>query len=88
MSDLLIRGLSPETVARLKQQAAHNSRSMQAEAKAIVEAGIKPSLAEWLERVDRTRQEIESESGRLDGSSAEIVRDMRDRRSGSLGGEK
>jgi len=77
MPDLLIRGMSPEALARLKDQAARHGRSMQAEAKSIVEAGIKPTMAEWLERVDRTRAELEAGRGTLPVSSAQIVREVR-----------
>lgn len=80
MPDLLVRGLSPESVARLKQQASRHGRSMQAEAKSIIEAGIKPTIAEWLERVDQSRSTIEAEQGTLETPSAEVVREQRDGR--------
>lgn len=78
MPDLLVRGLSPESVARLKEQASRHGRSMQAEAKSIIESGIRPTLAEWLERVDHSRSAIEAERGTLETSSAELVREQRD----------
>ncbi|MBS3956476.1 MAG: hypothetical protein KGZ40_02960 [Clostridiales bacterium] len=80
MPDLLIRGLSAEALARLKTQATAHGRSMQAEAKSIVEAGIRPTMAEWLERVDRSRTRIEAERGSLEESSAAILRELRDGR--------
>ncbi len=80
MPDLLVRGLSPESVTRLKEQASRNGRSMQAEAKSIIEAGIRPTMAEWLERVDRSRSAIEAEHGTLETTSAELVREQRDAR--------
>lgn len=80
MPDLLVRGLSPESVARLKQQATHHGRSMQAEAKSIIEAGIRPTMAEWFERVDQSRSTIEAEQGTLEISSGELVREQRDAR--------
>lgn len=80
MPDLLIRGLSAEALARLKTQATAHGRSMQAEAKSIVEAGIRPTMAEWLERVDRSRARIEAEHGALEESSATVVRELRDGR--------
>ena len=80
MPDLLIRGLSAEALARLKKQATAHGRSMQAEAKSIVEAGIRPTMAEWLERVDRSRAHIETERGALEESSASIIRELRDGR--------
>lgn len=84
MPDLLIRGLSAEALARLKEQAARHGRSMQAEAKSIVEAGIKPTMTEWLERVDRSRAEIEAERGTLARSSAELVREAHAERENRL----
>ena len=35
-----VRGLSPELKARLRVRAAHNARSMEAEARAILEAAL------------------------------------------------
>ncbi|MBW6469106.1 MAG: hypothetical protein K0B85_08125 [Coriobacteriia bacterium] len=83
MPDLLIRGLSPESVTRLKQQASRHGRSMQAEAKSIIEAGIRPTMGEWLERVDRSRAAIETERGTFETSSAGLVREQRDARTGT-----
>ncbi|MDP2182877.1 MAG: hypothetical protein Q8K99_09975 [Actinomycetota bacterium] len=80
MPDLLVRGLSADAIARLKTQAARNGRSMQAEAKSIIEGGVKPTVAEWLERVDRSRERIEAQHGALPDSSADIIRDLRDER--------
>ena len=77
MPDLLIRGMSSEDIARLKAQASKNGRSMQMEAKSIVESGIRPTMDEWLQRVGRSRDRIESERGLLAGSSAEIVDETR-----------
>ena len=37
-----VRGLSPELKARLRVRAAHNARSMEAEARAILEAALSP----------------------------------------------
>jgi len=80
MPDLLIRGMSSEDITRLKAQASENGRSMQTEAKAIMESGIRPSMQEWLQRVGRSRDRIEEERGLLAGSSAEIVAEMRESR--------
>ena len=51
MTDILVRNLSKQAARRLKERAARNKRSMQAEALAIIEAGIAPAgadLAAWL----------------------------------------
>lgn len=84
MPDLLIRGIDPEVLARLKDQAARHGRSMQAEAKAIVETGVKPTMDEWLERVDSTRTALEARRGVYSDSSAELVREARAEREGRL----
>lgn len=75
--DLLIRGLSHEAVDRLKRQAAANGRSMQSEAKEILESGIRPTMTEWLDRVGRTRAQIEETQGALPGSSANVLEELR-----------
>ncbi|MDP2182995.1 MAG: hypothetical protein Q8K99_10565 [Actinomycetota bacterium] len=80
MPDLLIRGLSAEALDRLKAQAARNGRSMQAEATSIIESGIKPTMAEWLDRVERSRERIEAQRGVLPGSSADLIRELRESR--------
>ena len=80
MPDLLIRGMSSEDITRLKAQASENGRSMQTEAKSIMESGIRPSMQDWLRRVGRSRDRIEGKRGRLAGSSVEIVSEMRELR--------
>ena len=42
MATLMVRGISEETKRRLRIQAAHHDRSMEAEARAILEAAITP----------------------------------------------
>jgi plasmid stability protein len=85
MPDLLIRGLDPHTMSRLKEQAARNRRSMQAEARLLLESGVKPSIDEWLEMADRTRQRLQDERGVFEISSAELIREARDDREQELG---
>lgn len=80
MPDLLIRGLSADALGRLKTQAARNGRSMQAEAASIIEGGIKPTMAEWLDHVERSRARIEAAHGVMPGSSADLIRESRDGR--------
>lgn len=55
MSDVLIRGLDVKTVKRLKDQAKRNGRSLQSEAKLILEqaagqADLSAVLEEWQTR--------------------------------------
>ncbi len=87
MPDLLIRGLDPDDLARLKEQAARHHRSMQTEAKAIIVAGIKPTIEEWLEMADRSRERTAAKHGMLSESSADTIRKLRDERAAHLAGE-
>jgi plasmid stability protein len=59
MTTLIIRDVKPAVLRRLQQQATANRRSVQAEVQALLErhAG-KPTMAEWLQRMDRLRAEI------------------------------
>ena len=50
MPSILIRDLNPFTITRLKRQAARNGRSLQAEAKAIIERGAQEKTFEELQR--------------------------------------
>ena len=45
MAQLLVRDLDPAVVARLKDKARQNQRSLQGEVKAILEAGRRPGDA-------------------------------------------
>jgi antitoxin FitA len=46
MADLLVRGLDEQTVERLKERARQNRRSLQSEAKAVLEAAATYSMGE------------------------------------------
>lgn len=50
MANLTVRNLPEETRRALKERAARNDRSMEAEARAILEAAVRPHefIAEWL----------------------------------------
>ena len=50
MAQLLVRGLSDETVRQLKQRAKARGRSVEAEHRAILEEATKPAMttAEWI----------------------------------------
>lgn len=76
MTQILIRGLSPELVEQLKAQAKRHGRSLQAEAKAIIESSAKMSAA----RARRVFIELrESLEGQVHGDSADLIREDRDR---------
>jgi plasmid stability protein len=78
MADLLVRNVPEHIMARLKQQAERNHRSMQKEAVAILEAGTELTMQEWLERVAVTREASKSWGPAVD--STELIREDRDSR--------
>ncbi len=76
MSELLVRGLTAETIERLKTRAKQHGRSLQGEVKLILEEAVRFSLAE--------AEGIAAEwKGRLAGltlsDSAELLRKDRQR---------
>jgi plasmid stability protein len=62
---ITIRGLSPDTKAKLRLRAARNQRSMEAEARAILEAGVEDGPQPGKSLADVAR-EIVSEFGPFD----------------------
>jgi plasmid stability protein len=77
MFDIVIRGLTLKTIRRLKARAAANGRSLQQEAKAILER----SAAE--KTLDELREEAEEFGKRFEGrhftDSVELIREDRRR---------
>lgn len=76
MSQLLVRDPDPAVVEGLKRRAKQHGRSLQGEAKAILEAaatlsadGARKIAAEWQRRL----------AGRLTGDSADLIREDRER---------
>lgn len=59
MPDLHIRNVDPDVIARLKAQAKRNGRSMEAEAREVIERGCPRNLTiqEWLEGMRRLQEE-------------------------------
>ncbi|GAB94150.1 plasmid stability protein [Kineosphaera limosa] len=57
MATVTVRNLSPETRQALKERAARNDRSMEAEVRAILEEAVRrPNhIAHWLERAQTLR---------------------------------
>ncbi len=79
MAQLLVRGLEPETVERLKQRAKRHRRSLQGEAKRILEdAAQKVSMEEARAIADRIRKQLEA-TGKHFSDSAELLREDRER---------
>ena len=76
MSQILVRNLDDAAVERLKSRARAHGRSLQAEAKDILEQSARIDVAEAHKLVDCIRRSFE---GRKFVDSTELVREDRDR---------
>lgn len=77
MAQLLVRGLEPETINRLKSRAKQHKRSLQGEAKLILEeAAQQMTMEEFRARAQKWRKRL---AGRKFSDSAELIREDRDR---------
>lgn len=56
MATLTIRGLDDEVHRRLRVRAAENGHSMEAEARAVLEAAVAPGASDAVPWVDRVRE--------------------------------
>ena len=80
MAQILVRGLDDALVARLKERAKLNRRSLQGEVKAILEQmAPMATKAEALAIVDRWQRYWE-DKGKTFSDSAELIREDRDSR--------
>lgn len=78
MPDILVRNVSEQTARRLKAKAEEHGRSLQAEAKAILErAGEQPTAADFKKIMGKWRKRF---AGRTFSDSAELIREDRDGR--------
>ena len=77
MAQLLVRDLDGRVVKRLKSRAARHKRSLQAEAKKILEEAVPDYSAAW-KRIDRIFNRLKR-SGRGFSDSAIVIREDRDR---------
>lgn len=75
MSELLVRGLAPETIERLKAQAKQHGRSLQG-AKRILEEAVKFSVVEASGIATRWKDRL---AGQILSDSAELLRKDRQR---------
>ena len=77
MPDILIRNLDEDTIKQLKERAAENGRSLQAEAKDIIERSTRQKT------FDQLRREAEEFSRRFAGrkmsDTVELIREDRKR---------
>ena len=74
MPDLLVRNLAPTTMVRLKHRARHHGRSLQAEAKLVLEHAAGRAAVEELLDAWQTRL-----AGRRFSRSADLIREDRER---------
>ncbi|MEK6373716.1 MAG: plasmid stabilization protein [Acidobacteriota bacterium] len=73
MADVLIRGLDDKILKRLKQRAARNGRSLQAELKAIVERGAMVDVIDARALAARIRERL----GEQQSDSTELIAEDR-----------
>ena len=76
MAQILVRNLDESTISRLKARAQSHGRSLQAEAKTILEQAAPDWESAW-KRIDEIRKRL---GARRFGDSAKIIRRDRDRR--------
>lgn len=77
MAQLLVRNIEPEIIERLKARAKQHKRSLQGEAKSILEeAAQKMTMEEALKRARRIRKSF---GDRKFSDSAELIREDRER---------
>jgi antitoxin FitA len=77
MPSILVRNLDQKTIDRLKAHAAEHQRSVQAEAKAIIEKSVGVyTMQEFKRAAARMRKKL---SGRAHSDSAELIREDRQR---------
>lgn len=76
MAQVLIRGIAPAVVEKLKVRARLNHRSLEAELRAICGEAVRDPVGSELDEVDRVRALF---AGRAFSDSATLVREDRDR---------
>lgn len=77
MAQILIRGLTEDTVKRLKDRARRAGRSLQGEVKRLLEREARTmSIDDALDRAEKIRRQF---AGREFSDSAELIREDRDR---------
>ena len=76
MSKLVVRDLNPELVARLEVRARSHGLSLEAEAKAILEAAAPRPVQEARRIAEQWQQRL---AGQVTGDSSELIREDRER---------
>jgi plasmid stability protein len=78
VADILIRGIDAEVVQRLKARAKRNGRSLQGEARLILENAAGHSLPEALAAAGQWRKKL-ARPGRRFTDAAALIREDRER---------
>jgi antitoxin FitA len=76
LAQILVRKLPDAVVERLKARAKRNSRSLEAEVRAILEQAVTTEKAEFLKAADAMRARL---AGRDHTETLELLREDRDR---------
>jgi len=77
MAQLLVRDIDHEIVSRLKMRAKQHNRSLQGEAKLILEEAVQKVT--WEEAMERARKIRESFGSKKFSDSAKLIREDRER---------
>jgi antitoxin FitA len=80
MAQILVRGLDDTLVARLKEHARENHRSLQGEVKAILEEAAARATNAEVEAIFDKWQRHWQQKGKTFSDSAELIREDRDSR--------
>ena len=80
MAQILVRGLDAALVARLKERARENHRSLQGEVKAILEEAAAQATNAEIEAILDRWQRHWQQKGKFFSDSAELIREDRDSR--------
>ena len=78
MAQILVRNVDEEVVARLKQRAANNGRSLQAEVKMVLEQASGFDSTNAWQKVEQFRTKMQK-SGRTFSDSTALLRKDRER---------
>jgi plasmid stability protein len=76
LAQILVRKLPDAVVEQLKARARRNSRSLEAEVRAILEQAVTTEKAEFLKAADAMRARL---AGRHHTETLELLRENRDR---------
>jgi plasmid stability protein len=76
MADILIRGFDAHALRRLKARAKRNGRSLQSEAKLLLEQAAGPGPAEVAAMLEKWRRKLR---GRKFDDSVSLIREDRER---------